>query len=108
MVLQAWFARINSRQSLTIPTTCDHNDEKIDEISCEILALVLQFANLLQRKISKIFQNRFRLLSLYKLQHPKGRDNIAQDQIAIKDNTLQIQKLQNPIEIIETTKLFLC
>lgn len=84
---------INSERSLTTPKTSTCNDKEIGKISCEIFAFTLQFPSLPQDKISKIFQNRFRPLSLYKLQHPKGRDDMYFDQIAIDEGTLQIWKV---------------
>ena len=90
---EARLAMINSAQSLTPPTTSGRNDKEIGEILREVFALEPQFVGLPQEKISKIFQHRFRYLNLYKLRHLKGREKMYQDQIAIKDGTLQIQKI---------------
>ncbi len=88
--LAAQLAIINSSQSFTASKSSRRNNKEIDETSCEVFILALQFADLSQREILKIFQNRFCSLNLYKLWNLKGCNIIYQDPIAIKDSIVKI------------------
>lgn len=81
-------ATINSGRFLAVHTTSDGNNQKIGKIPYEIFVLTPQFPDLPPREMSKIYQNRFRPFNIYKLRHFKGRNNIYQDQIAVKNNPL--------------------
>ena len=56
-------------------------DYYLSEIFSEKKALVIQFARLYQKKIAKIFFNRFRFINLYKHHLIRGRDNFYHNHI---------------------------
>ncbi len=76
---EAWLAMIISRQSLTELTISSRNNKEIRKTPCKVLGLAPQFVSLPHRQISKISQNLFWYLNLYKLQHFKDRKNIYRD-----------------------------
>lgn len=98
-------AKINSGKSLTTPKTSGRNNKNINEISSKVFALASQFAGMPQGEILKIFQNLFWPLILYKLLHLRSHDDIYQDQIAIEDYTLQIQRVTGSFQNYANNKV---
>lgn len=68
-------------------------DEYTGEIPNEVKAISNQFAGLPQGEIAKVFANRFRPMSLYKLRHMRGREDMYRDQIKVEDGTLRMRKV---------------
>ncbi len=86
--------------------TDGRKEAEIGENSCEDLAFAPHFAGFPQREISKIFENWFWPLNLHKLRHPKGRNIIYPDQIAIKEIILQIRRVKGYYRYYGNDKTF--
>ncbi len=76
----------------TMQTTNGFNDTNISE-TCKVFTFELLFAGFSYEGISKIMQNQFSLLNLYKLLHIMNSDIMYWNQIIIEYGTLQICRL---------------
>lgn len=77
----------------TKTATTIEEDEFVGEIFIEIKALVIQFIELCQNEIAKIFSNQFKPINLYKLCFIKSWDYFYRDQIYINENILKMYKI---------------
>ena len=69
------------------------NNDYISEIPSKTTALAKEFVGLSQRKIVKVFSNRFRSMNLYKLRLMRGWNDLYYKQIHIDEGTLKIHKV---------------
>ncbi len=70
-------------------------DDITGEVPPEVNCITLRFAGLLQEEIVRIFQNKFKPITLYRLRHMRGlRFDVLQDHdwIGIQDGMLMLRK----------------
>ncbi len=73
----------------------NEEDDITSVVPNKVLSITLQFAGLPQEEIVRIFQNKFKPISLYRLRHMRGlRFNSLhdQDRIGIEDGMLKLRK----------------
>ena len=73
----------------------DEQDNITGEISIEVLIITLQFADLLQQEIVRIFQNKFKQINLYRFRNIRWLqfDSLHdQDRIGIEDGMFKLRK----------------
>ena len=81
---------INSKWSLIVSQTSGSISKKIGEIFRKVFSLATQFLCLPDEEILKIFKSLFSPLNTYNLLQIKSWNIMYWDQIAIKNDTLQI------------------
>lgn len=70
-----------------------NEDDITGEVPPKVMSITLRFAGLLQEKIVKIFQNKFKPINLYRLRHMRGlRFDALQDnnRIGIEDGMFRL------------------
>ncbi len=73
----------------------DEEDDITGEVPTEFMSISLRFTGLPQKEIVRIFQNKFKLINLYRLRHmrrPRFDSLNDQDCIGIKDGMLKLRK----------------
>ncbi len=73
----------------------DEEDDITGEVPTEVISITLWFSGLSQEEIERIFENRFKLINLYRLRHIRGLrfDSLHdQDRIGIEDGMLKLRK----------------
>ncbi len=77
---------INSERFFTTPKTILCCNKEISERSRKVFVLTPKFTGMPQKEISKILENWFGPLNLYKPRQPKNCNHIYRDLIAIKNS----------------------